>query len=413
MILRGQGSADGAVGEVHTGYRLRDDAIRSRPGMEYWFVGALTAVSSVLILGFPMVIGMTRGAFDWTPTPGDAIDLGATRVGPNIHVLLLDGYPRSDALDSIGYDNREFLAAMRDRGFDVSDDSLSNYDLTPFSILSMLSMQHVDAVGNLQPQPLPDTVAEQQRIVTRALLDPPIFSALEGAGYRTRLLTANVVLTSIGGAETVWNAGTANNFELDALQRTPLAGILEIWDFAAGQHRAHIQQALEEFAQAPTEPTFTFAHVMTPHAPFVYGSDGAFAGSPPCYPASCQLFHPVPDEVGWSRDEYWRRMGDHIRYVNQLVLEVVDNLIARDPEGVIIVLSDHGMSGKAEVVRFQNLTLVRTPGHPDLLGEAPTLINVIPSILNAYVGSDLPMLPDSRYRTGDGAHWLSLEPVDD
>ena len=37
--------------------------------------------------------------------------------------------------------------------------------------------------------------------MTRALLDPPVFAALEDVGYTTRLLTADVVSVTLGGAE--------------------------------------------------------------------------------------------------------------------------------------------------------------------------------------------------------------------
>ena len=90
---------------------------------------------------------------------------------------------------------------------------------------------------------------------------------------------------------------------------------------------------MSEWANVPTEPVFSFAHVLTPHGPFFYGRDGGSAGSPPCYPASCHLFHETSDGSGWAEAEYMQRMGEHTRRLNQLVLDTVDELIASDPNG--------------------------------------------------------------------------------
>ena len=74
------------------------------------------------------------------------IHLGSAEAGPNIHMLVLDGYPRADVLARVNYDNGEFLHDLRDRGFDVYEDSHSNYDLTPFSLLLLdpLALTHRD-----------------------------------------------------------------------------------------------------------------------------------------------------------------------------------------------------------------------------------------------------------------------------
>jgi hypothetical protein len=385
--------------------------IRSRARREYVLVGMLAVLLSIILFGVPVAIGIQRGAFDWRPLRGRPIPLGAAAPGPNIHMLLLDGYPRRDVLADAGFDNGQFLHAMEERGFDVYGDSLSNYDLTPFSLLSILSLDHLESIDAIRMASTHENVAEQQRIVTRALLQTPVFDSLERIGYHTRLQTGDVVLVTMDGADSVWNAGTATNFELDALQRTPLAGALELFGFAAAQHREHIEASLAEFANVPEGPVFTFAHVLTPHAPFVYEANGGPAASPPCYPASCQLYHPVAEGVGWSRGEYRTRMSAHLQHVNLLVLRAIDNLLARDPHGVVIVLSDHGTSGEDPLDRFRNLILARTPGHPHLLGDAPTPINVLPEVLNVYLGSQLPLLPDALYRHGDGSAWLEMEQV--
>ena len=383
--------------------------VRSAPGRDYELAGALTSVGAGVLLVGLLVIGQTRDAFEWDPIATQRIELQSGSVGPSIHLLVVDGYPRQDVLRDIGFDNTPFLDGLRNRGFDVYEDSHSNYARTPFSMLSMLSLRHLSDIDPLWSSTPADSGDEQRRIVARALMDAPVFAALEQAGYSTRALTSTIVHVPIGGADVTVTPGGANNFELSMLQRTPLAGLLEALGFAAGQQRTNITQTLEAFGTAPEEPTFTIAHVMAPHAPFVFGTDGAPASAPPCYPATCALFDHGVDVLGWSSTEYWQRMTGHLQYINELVLRAADRLITDDPEAIVIITSDHGVDGDTDDVLYRNLITARTPGHPHLLGVAPTPVNLMIDVLNAYLDADLPRQPDTLYRSGRA--WLSVEPI--
>ncbi len=44
--------------------------------------------------------------------------------------------------------------------------------------------------------------------------------------------------------------------------------------------------------------------------------------------------------------------------------------------------------------RTGNLFAAFTPGHDDLFGDAPTLVNTMPTLFNAYFGTTLPLSPD-------------------
>lgn len=383
-----------------------------RPGREY--VLAVTVATSVaaVLLAFMVVAGWRQGAFAWDPLDIEPMDLGsAAHVGPNIHVLLLDGYPRHDELLSQGIDDEAFLSALADRGFDVYPDSHSNYDRTPFSVMTMLSGRHLEEIPALGLDDPPEALAPGERIAARALLSVPIFDALERLGYTTRALAGPVVHVPIGGADEIGSAGTANNFEIVLLQRTPLAWPLTWIGFPVGQQQDHIRWALDRYADPPDGPSFTFTHVVAPHPPLVL-TDGDSAGPPPCYPAQCDFFENDPARLGWTDDEFRERFGGQIAELGRLVITATDELLARDPDAVILIVSDHGMhvADDPEAI-FRNLIVARTPGHPGLLGTAPGLINAIPDVLRAYLGADLPTLAD-RIHFGGTAPWLSVDPLD-
>ena len=112
-------------------------------------------------------------------------------------------------------------------------------------------------------------------------------------------------------------------------------------------------------------PTFTFAHVMAPHAPQVFNADGSAAKAPPCYPERCAIFDGEQEDLGWTDDEYAARFTAQVAHLNDLVLDSIDDLVARDPDAVVVILSDHGIEGDTERFHHLNLVVAKTPGIPD------------------------------------------------
>lgn len=377
---------------------------------QYRLGGLLATGVGALLVVVLVFTGASRGAFDWRPIQLAAPDVGQISPGPSIHLLVLDAYPRADVLAEVGFDNGPFLSAMAERGFDDYPESRSNYDRTPFSLLTMLTLRHLDDVDELDHASAAGGMVEQQRIAGRALLGVPLFNVVEDAGYRTRAVEGPVVHAPLGGADEVTSAGSATNFELDTLQRTPLAAPLEALGVGMSQARSQVTAALALFADPPDGPSFTFTHVMAPHAPFSFKADGLAAQAPPCYPAACAIFDGQEEGLGWSDDEHWQRMVAHVEHLNELVLRAADGLLAVDPNAVVVVFGDHGMRvGDDPENIHRNLLLARTPGHPGLFGEAPTLVNVVPQLLNAYLGGDAAVLPDELYRGGDDP-WFEARP---
>ena len=72
----------------------------------------------------PVDLDQGQGRLD---EPSNAADPAT----PDIYILMLDGYPRADSVTRLfGDDNRPFLDALEDRGFEVAENSQSNYMFT-------------------------------------------------------------------------------------------------------------------------------------------------------------------------------------------------------------------------------------------------------------------------------------------
>ena len=67
-------------------------------------------------------------------------------------------------------------------------------------------------------------------------------------------------------------------------------------------------------------------------------------------------------------------------------------------------MSDHGgrndFTNHVEMLR--SMFLARTPGHPGLFPNDMSPINLVPRLLNAYAGANLPMATEESY-------WTDLE----
>jgi hypothetical protein len=164
------------------------------------------------------------------------------------------------------------------------------------------------------------------------------------------------------------------------------------------QHTLFEFRVLERQA-AEQGPKFVFAHFLVPHPPYVFRSDGSF----------------VPDEpleVGDEREGYLRQM----EYTNERILGVVDRLLARpaDERPVIILQADegpfpirydanewhfdwHGATTAELAEKFGILNAYHLPGvDAEEAGLYPSItpVNSFRVVLNAYFGTDLPLLPD-------------------
>ena len=136
-------------------------------------------------------------------------------------------------------------------------------------------------------------------------------------------------------------------------------------------------------------------HLPVPHWPFIFNE-------------TCDNAMPVNHAIeglglGGGDPTLVAAVAAQTTCVNKLVTEVVQHIVEGDPEAVVIVFSDHGPDehldwsapdavGLRE--RSANLFAARTPGHPGLFPDDMTLVNVLPILFNAYLGTELPLQPD-------------------
>lgn len=340
----------------------------------------------------------------------DAVPVAPTGELPDIYVILVDGYPRADVLSRLfGIDNAAFLGELQGLGFDVAPRSHSNYVLTQLTLASMFQMRLLDQVPSLAA--LIGTPGGYVNELRDAMVQGPAFAALRGAGYQVVVTLPGYEAVALRGvADRVLEHGEMNDLERDVLKRTwlldPLALALPgIYTYPQRDRIVNEFDDLEALArESRSEPIFGWIHVPAPHLPLVVRADGEPIALDP------RRFDPeTAAGFGYTDAEFNALYAGEVSYLNRRVLSAVRLLQSANgrPDPVIIVMADHGYSDDPADLqaRFGTFFAAITPQQPGLLADAPTPVNLMPILLNAYLSTGFPTSPD-RYFTSPGFRQL-------
>lgn len=341
---------------------------------------------------------------------GDGIALGSD---PDIYLMLLDGYPRSDTLAEWGYDNGWFDAELAARGFDVASQSTTSYTYTGLTLASMFNMAHLPDIPELSPAPT--THVGQTRALIEVINHNPVLEILERRGYWTVSNGLTEVRGSLRAVDEYIDGGEVRLWERQVMQRTALWPWL-CESVVIPQHRALVNATFEQIegtaARDLDAPVFMFAHVMSPHTPIVFnrgGEPASVATSGGCG----DQFHIDAEGVGLDHASFERHMADQIHYLNERMLQTIDRVIERSPDAVIVVFSDHGARHSTRTTDewFRSYLAARTPGAPDLMPGNARPIDIFPRLLAAYFEISTPRPDERRYESPRGTYLpLTYEP---
>lgn len=316
---------------------------------------------------------------------------------PDVHLIVLDGYGRQDALSMfLGYDNGPFLRELRRRGFAVAPRASTAYSMTVASIPSMLTMEY--PVGRAS------VFDEAQELALYRVLhgDNPVVRSLKGAGYRYVHIESGWVGTRCGPlVDECIPESVVGNDANGLISYTPVRSLFARWfhrDTAAG--RLDRFDRLDEVAARPSRmPRFVFTHVLLPHPPLFVDRQCRI------HAESWRRGNVVavnPAREGRRRAAY----VEQVECVNRRVLRALDRIPA---DAAVVIVSDHGPDSIGEQLkliadwtpaditeRLGTLAALRLPRACPVPADlvAPNLMRVT---LNCLLGGDLPLLPERHY----------------
>lgn len=322
--------------------------------------------------------------------------VGRVAVGPNIYLVLLDGYPADATLrDSFHFNNGGFQERLQALGFQVRTDARSNYDATLTTLTSVFAMAYLADIPALDDPPA--SPQAQVRLLSRTLNGAPAFDILEQHGYTTNTIASWYGEGVLSRAEVVMRPPVITLFEEQFARQSPvLNSLIAVWpEPLIAAYRSAAEDTLAKLAESGAErtagPKFTFVHVFAPHPPFGFGAGEWDRPAVDCYPRRCALAAVAVKDLGVSFQEYRQRFAANLTAINSLVLGSLDQLVATDPTAVVVLFSDHGARFEAQSnpEHFSTMLAARTPGNPDVVADIRSNVDILPVLFDAYLGEQV------------------------
>jgi hypothetical protein len=390
---------------------------------------ALVLLSAVHVLTVVSVAGNgSRVELEAQTAADSSPRLEGIRTGaeplPDIYYIILDTYGRTDVLKDIyGYDNSAFVGWLRQKGFYVAADSHSNYSQTMLSLASSLNLTYLDraelkAATTTASDPrwhvdlnstaiqLLNAAKENQRLPLAHLIQRNLVAeTLKARGYRFVALTSGYGGVQFPKADVVLRAAVLTDFEESLLSTTPIPDVADKLYDPWERHRQRVRYVFDHVSDAfgGASPLFVFAHILSPHSPYVFKADGSSADRSGLKPGA---FY---DEEARDRTRVVAGYRGQTEYVTRRIKSVLEAILADSTRRRIIVLQgDHGPNvemnfgdpaGTAAVTERMSILnayyvppSMRTQLYPSI-----TPVNTFRIILGQLFGRPANLLPDTSY----------------
>ena len=249
----------------------------------------------------------------------------------------------------------------------------------------------VPASGRVQIRWLHDMIEEA------SMLD-----GLRGRGYIIRSIPENFRSTALVSSDDFIDHGHLTEFEGNLISYSPWAILVRdpVRDFLATRHEEGITDAmgtLVELAESEASaPQFVFAHIPSPHTPFVlHAADEPRPTLPDCIPGRCSFWSTTIQDFGMDLTDYRDGLETQLTALNAMVVDTLSGLVSADPDAVILVFSDHGIRYSLDDVpeHYRSFIATRTPGVEGLYAIDESPVNLLRRLFGAYFDADTPPLP--------------------
>lgn len=352
---------------------------------------------------------------DLSVRPASVTSGSSDRPRPDIYYIILDAYGRQDILQEFyDFDNSDFINSLNNKGFFVADQSSSNYVQTLLSISSALNMDY------LQNVKINDRKLESRDDLTEIIDQSKVRTILAQNGYGTisfhndyqaTMKTADIYYenrsSGLTQPVTAFESIVFNNSMTRVLLQIPSVKQTMV-DIPYETHREYILSTFNKLKDVPDleGDYFVYAHVISPHPPFVFDENGEVVlHSQPFSLADASTYTINKDS---RRAEYISSYRKQIQYINKLVLETVDVILAESKTPpIIIIQGDHGpgayLNWKSleRTIPAERFGILNAYYFPDqdysLLDQSISPVNSFRVVLDQFMDGEYEQLPDRHY----------------
>lgn len=337
---------------------------------------------------------------------------------PDVYLIVLDEYANAGVLEEqFQFDNRPFEDSLRQLGFTIPRSVRSNYVHTLLSLPSLLNFSHLtrltaEAGPRSTDATLPNYLLENNRttVFLKRLGYRFLFFPSQWWPSTSRNPNADWQFEPWSGFDPVRDA-TRSDLRRSLLATTALALVKQdnAWD------TDYIRRTLAALERVPgrPEPTFSFAHIMSPHWPYVFTAD-------------CRVVKQASTNGQGGRK---RAYSDQLRCLNRLLLHTVTTILQGSATPPLILLQgDHGTNllrysdaKSAAMVapaqareRFGAFGAYYLPdGGGRLFADSVTVVNVFQRVLSHYYGAAVSPSADDLYMSLERTPYdfVKIDPV--
>ena len=314
---------------------------------------------------------------------------------PDIYFIVLDEYAGEKTLNDLySFNNTAFLKQLEERKFQVIKNSISNYNITPISIASMLNINYPKFQGkdltDISMRPIYNLIDTNILVPffrfhgydfinnsTFAINGQPPMAIQPFTKVNTAIIESQTLLSRIqrdfGYLLVKWNIIKRNSRD----------------DYTVLNNNTRILNNIKKEAVRNTKtPRFIFSLLTMPHFPYYYDSKGK------PYPPS-----DIVEGTQWLEDHYL----EYLLYTNKVIVDLMDFILqnSRRPP-VIILMSDHGFrhySKKvSEAYDFNNLIANYLPEkYIGKFEDSLSNVSYLRSLLNKLFDQNLAVDKQAKY----------------
>ena len=363
------------------------------------FLNIFSCVLVALVI-FNISFYKIKSAFSQTVTNPSFGKVSSAKdtVKRDVYYIILDGYAHNKTLlDIYEFDNEAFYNELMGLGFYLPKESRSNYAQTELSLASSLNYTHLHNYAKKYASSNNDG-----GFLSEMIKDNNVIKFYKMNGFTT-------ISISSGGMAFIVKS---NNVDIDIeCRKYSEFSMLFIRSTALSvyQKRNKLNLIKEDAARGVIcffekladvsnldAPTFTFAHVLAPHPPFLFHSNGL---------AVNDVELRLDGKRTWKDKEGY---VDYLKFTNTKVIETVKIILRNSKVAPIIILqSDHGSellgewknpSTKFLQERMRNFEAFYLPGDGNkVFYDSITPVNIFRLIFNFYYKENYPLLPDTSF----------------
>jgi Sulfatase len=319
---------------------------------------------------------------------------------PDVYYLLFDEYPGYKSLEAaFGFKNDSLYSFLQGNGFTILP-AVSNYNFTVFSMASIFNMRYIDNDYNHE-----HGLTDQRDFRNRSneIKNGAVFSIYKSMGYRLE----NYSIFDVGNQHCINPDKSFLPVHIRVLTNKMLHNRMRkhigwwfrgtiLQDFFIKKEAIYENDAtnndiialLNKSVLAKNDkPTFYYAHLAMPHAPYFRDSTGAL------------IENKALQEGYYLSDN--RYFLPYLKYTNTVIRSLVNKIVQQNPGALIVVMSDHGFRDynnhkEFYLPAFDNICAVRFPAknippYKDSLSG----VNFFRYVFNSQYGQQIPYLKDS------------------